>query len=272
MLLGSGAPVAEQTDHPVGVEGGVIRVRIYRPFGTAPFPLHVFIHGGGWCTGTLSQRDNRCRDLAAGAGCVVASVEYRLAPENRYPTAPEDCYRALCWLVEQAARLGVDPDRVSVGGESAGGNLAAVVCLMSRDRGGPPILFQLLDVPATDLTMSQPSVSRLGNGYLLTRQDMDRYVDAYLPDRSLATDPYASPLHATDLTGLPSAMVTTCEYDPLRDEGEAYAHRLAAAGVEVDHHMLAGHIHPSFALTRLLASARDHDRACAQALRKAYRR
>ena len=134
LVLRTGAEVAEVVDHPVPVAGGTIRVRLYRPFGDGPFPLHVFMHGGGWCAGTIDGRDNRCRDLAAGAGCVVASVEYRLAPENRYPTPPEDCFRALCWLVDHAAELGLDGDRITVGGESAGGNLAAVLCLMARDR------------------------------------------------------------------------------------------------------------------------------------------
>jgi acetyl esterase len=271
LVLRPGAAVAATTERLVPVEGGLIRVRIYRPQGVGPFPLHVFLHGGGWCGGTLDQRDNRCMDLAADAGCVVASVEYRLAPENRFPTATEDSYQALCFLVERADELRVDPRRVSIGGESAGGNLAAVICLMARDRGGPRLLFQLLDVPATDLTMSQPSVAELGTGYLLTRTDMERYIDAYLPDAALVTDPLASPLHAPDLSGLPPAMVTTCEFDPLRDEGAAYAARLQEAGVPAQHVRLAGHVHPSFAFTRLLASAREHHGRCVAALRGAYR-
>ena len=270
LVLRPGAPVAEVVDHPVRVAGGTIRVRLYRPAGAGPFPLHVFMHGGGWCAGTVDGRDNRCRDLAAGAGCVVASVEYRLAPENRYPTAPEDCYRALCWLGDHADELALDTDLITVGGESAGANLAAVLCLMARDRGGPGIRLQLLDVPGTDLTLSQPSIDRLGQGYLLTRPAIDAYVTNYLADPVQATEGYASPLLAPDLSGLPPAVITTCEYDPLRDDGEAYAGRLREAGVEVRHRVLPGHIHSSFAFTRLLASARAHDRSCVEALREAY--
>ena len=270
LVLRPGAEVASVSEHPVPVAGGTIRVRLYRPSGDGAQPVHVFMHGGGWCAGTLDGRDNRCRDLAAGAGCTVASVEYRLAPENRYPTAPEDCYRALCWLVANAADLGLDPSRITVGGESAGANLAAVVCLMARDRGGPMPLLQVLDVPATDLTLSQPSIDRLGHGYLLTRPDMDRYVAHYLADPAQVREAYASPLHAPDLSGLPPAMITTCEFDPLRDDGEAYAGRLRGVGVEVHHRVLAGHIHSSFAFTRLLPSAREHDRACIDALRRAF--
>ena len=270
LVLRPGAAVASVTDHPVPVTGGTIRVRLYRPAAPGPHPLHVFMHGGGWCAGTIGGRDNRCRDLAAGAGCTVASIEYRLAPENRYPTPPEDCYLALCWLAAHAEALDLDPTRVTIGGESAGANLAAVVCLMARDRGGPMPLLQVLDVPATDLTLSQPSIDRLGHGYLLTRPDMDSYVAHYLADPAQVTEAYASPLHAPDLSGLPPAMITTCEYDPLRDDGEVYAGLLREAGVEVSHRMLPGHIHSSFAFTRLLASARAHNDECVDALRRVY--
>jgi acetyl esterase len=206
----------------------------------------------------------------------VASVEYRLAPENLYPTAPEDCYAALCWLVEHEEELGIDPTRVSVGGESAGGNLAAVVCLMARDRNGPTIVHQWLDVPATDLTMSQPSVRNTPDGYLLTYRDMVEYRDSYLPDVSLATEPYASPLHAAGhgagLRGLPPARILTCGADPLRDDGRVYAEALTAAGVPVEHVHLAGHVHPSFAFTRLVRSATADERGAIASLARAFGR
>ena len=251
------------------VHGGAIRVRLYRPAGRGSRPLHVFLHGGGWCVGDLDQRDPRCRTIAAGAGCVVASVDYRMAPENAYPAPLEDCYAALGWLVAQADGLGLDANRVSVGGESAGANLAALVALLARDRGGPPLVFQWLDVPATDLTLSQPSIDRLGTGYGLTRVDMERYIAAYLRDVDPA-DPYVSPLHGDDLSGLPPALVMTTEYDPLRDDGLAYTQRLRDADVAVEHHDLDGLVHASFAFTRLLPIAREYEATAIAALRRAY--
>lgn len=253
----------------VPVHGGAIRVRLYEPAGAGPRPLHVFLHGGGWCVGDLDQRDPRCRTIAAGAGCTVASVDYRMAPENAYPAPLEDCYAALHWLVAHAGELGLDPARVSVGGESAGANLAAVVALLARDRGGPALVFQWLDVPGVDLTLSQPSIDRLGTGYGLTKVDMERYIAAYLRDVD-PKDPYVSPLHCDDLSGLPPALIMTAEYDPLCDDGHAYAQRLREAGVEVEHHHLEGLIHPGFAFTRLLPIARQYEETAIAALRSAY--
>ncbi len=270
LVVRKGQPVDSITHHLVPVEGGQILVRLYRPR-PGNLPLHVFFHGGGFCTGTLNQRDDRCQDLAVHAGCVVASVDYRLAPENQYPTAPEDCYAALCWLVDHAPDLGLNPAAVSVGGESAGGNLAAVVSLMARDRNGPRLALQMLEIPATDLTMSQPSIRTFGQGYALTFDAMQDYMQAYLETPERATEPYASPLLAPDLTGLPPAWVMTCEFDPLRDEGEAYATRLEEAGVPVQFQQLAGHIHGSFAFNRLTASAADYLGEAASALRAAHK-
>ena len=265
-------PPATTCERMVPVAGGAVRVRLYRPADVAVaderLPLHVFLHGGGWCVGDLDQRDPRCRSIAAGVGCVVASVDYRLAPESAFPTPLDDCDTALRWLVDHADELWVDPARVSIGGESAGANLAAVVALRCRDRGGARLRFQWLDVPATDLTLSQPSVDRLGTGYGLTKVDIERYVDAYLAGAD-PKDPSASPLHASDLTGLPPAFVTTVEYDPLRDEGIAYAERLREAGVPVEHHDIPGLVHASFAFTRLLPSARRHEERAVAALRHA---
>lgn len=253
----------------VPVHGGAIRVRLYEPPIPGPRPLHVFLHGGGWCVGDLDQRDPRCRTIADGARCTVASVDYRMAPENAYPAPLEDCYAALRWLVANADELGIDPARVSVGGESAGANLAACVALLARDRGGPGLVFQWLDVPATDLTLSQPSIDRLGEGYGLTKPDMEAYITAYMRDSDV-TDPYASPLHAPDLSGLPPALVMTAEYDPLQDDGRAYAARLREAGVAVEEHHLPGMVHASFAFTRLLPIAKEYERSAVSALRRAF--
>jgi acetyl esterase len=253
----------------VPVHGGAIRVRLYEPSGARPRPLHVFLHGGGWCVGDLDQRDPRCRAIAAGAGCTVASVDYRMAPENAFPVPLEDCYAALVWLVEHAEEVGVDVDKVSVGGESAGANLAALVALLARDRNGPPLVFQWLDVPATDLTLTQPSIDRLATGYGLTKAGMEEYRAAYLRDVD-PKDPYVSPLHHDDLSGLPPALIATMELDPLQDDGTAYARRLREAGVEVEHHHLPGMVHASFAFTRLLPLAREYEATAIDALRRAY--
>jgi len=267
LVMPDGPRMASETDELVEVEGGRIHARVYRPR-PGRLPVHLFFHGGGWCVGTVDERDPRCRQIAAGADCVVVSVDYRMAPENAFPTAPEDCYRALLWVVGESPRLDVDPTRTSVGGESAGGNLAAVVALMARDRSGPPLAFQWLDVPATDMTMSQPAVDATPPGYLLHRDDMEAYRQAYVMSEDDWTHPYASPLLAEDHTGLPPAWITTCAADPLRDDGRAYAAALEAAGVPVEHRHLTGHVHPSFAFTRI-ASAAAHERAAVGALRRA---
>lgn len=264
-------PAPAAVDHLfLPVEGGRIRVRVYRPPTPGPHPLYVFLHGGGWCTGGLDERDPRCRTVAAEADCVVASVDYRLAPEHPYPTAPEDCYAALVHLVDHADRLGVDPRRVAIGGESAGGNLAAAVCLMARDRHGPVLCHQWLDVPATDATLAQSGHREVPDGYLLDRAAIEEYLACYLPDPAQATEPYCSPLLAASHRGLPSAWIMTAELDKLRGDGEAYTHTLRAAGVGATHVRLAGHIHPSFAFTRLLPSSRAYERDAIAALRRSF--
>jgi acetyl esterase len=254
----------------VPVEGGQIRVRIYRPQGPGPHPLFVFLHGGGWCLGSLDERDPRCRTVSAAARCVVASVDYRLAPENQFPTGLEDSYAALCWLVEQAEDLGVDPTRVAVGGESAGANLAAVVCRLARERNGPTIIHQWLEVPATDATLSQSGYRDVEDGYLLDRAAIEELLGLYLPDRGLVTDPRVSPLLADDLSHLPPAWITTTEFDHLRGDGEAYAAALVAAGGVAHHERLDGHIHASFALTRLLPSALAYEHRAIAGLARAF--
>ena len=267
LVMPSGPKMASERNVTIAVAGGHIVVRVYRPR-PGNLPVHLFLHGGGWCTGSLDERDPRCRSIASGADCVVVSVDYRLAPENAFPVPPEDCYCALEWVAAEAATLGVDPTRISVGGESAGANLAAVLCLMTRDRSGPAIAYQWLDVPATDLTMSQPSVRSTPSGYLLDHTAMVEFRDAYLLLEADWTAPYASPFHADDLTGLPPVWILTCGADPLRDDGTVYAERLRAAGVEVVEQRLEGHVHPSFAFTRI-ASAAEYERLAVAALRAA---
>ena len=220
-----------------------IPVRIYQPHGGGVKPVLVYLHGGGWVIGTLDSYDATCRELAQGAGCVVVSVDYRLAPEHRYPAAPEDCYAAVKWVAANAASLGADPQRLAVGGDSAGGNLSAVVAQMARDRRGPAIRFQLLIYPVTDADFTRRSYVDNAEGYLLTTASMHWFWDHYLPSKSQRAEPYASPLRAPDLTGLPAAWVCTAEFDPLRDEGEAYAKRLQDAGVSTTLTRFDGLIH-----------------------------
>jgi acetyl esterase len=270
IVMRRGPDPAKTYDVRVPVAGGEIRVQIMRPHGPGPHPLHVFLHGGGWCVGTLQEREARCRAVSAGAGCVVASVDYRMAPENQYPTPPEDCYAAVCWLHAHAAELDVDASRIAVGGESAGANLAAVVCLMARDRGGPAICHQWLDVPAVDSTLSQSGHREVPDGYMLDAAGIDDYLDHYLADPAQVTEAYCSPLLADDLTCLPPAWIMTCEFDKLRGDGEAYAAALIAAGGTAQHTRLAGHVHPSFAFTRLVPSARAYEEQAIAALREAF--
>ncbi len=269
-LAEPGPEVASVVDKAVPVDGGEITVRVYTPFGAVPHPAHVYFHGGGFWLGTLDHFDSSCRELCIGAACVVVSVDYRLAPEYKFPTAPEDCYTALCWVVQHADALGIDPGRVSVGGGSAGGNLATVVALMARDRGGPPLVFQVVEIPVTDLTMSHGSILENGEGYLLTRSAMEQCRSFYIEDELDLENPYASPFFADDLSGLPPALVMTAEFDPLRDEGEAYAQRLADAGVPTRQKRWIGHIHGAAAFTSILPSAREYRSEVIAALREAY--
>jgi acetyl esterase len=269
LVMPAGPNPASTVDHLVPVRDGRIRVRVHRPTGPGPFPAYVFLHGGGWCLGTIEERDARCRQIVAGARCVVVSVDYRLAPENAYPTPGEDCYAALEWVAANAGRIDVDATRLAVGGESAGANLAAVVCLMARDRSGPTICHQWLDVPATDLTLSQPSYRDVPDGLLLDRAAIVRFRELYLGDLERVTEPYASPLLA-DLRDLPPAWIMSAEFDKLRDDGRAYANALEAAGVPATYRLLEGHVHSSFAFTRLLASARAYEQAAIAALARAF--
>lgn len=270
-LQGEMPPIAAQDDHQVPVDGGTITVRRYRPAGEGPFPLHVYLHGGGFWVGTLAQSDGPCRAVANDAGCVVLSVDYRLAPEAKFPVPLEDCYTALGWALANAGTLEVDPARVSIGGTSAGGNLAAAVALVARDRGSPPLVLQVLEVPTTDLTMSQPSIEENAAGPLLTKDSLLQLRDYYLGDPADARHPYASPLLAPDLSGLPPAVVMTAELDPLRDEGEAYARRLAEAGVPVAHTRWDGQFHGAQGMAKLIPdeAAAYHGRIV-EALRGAY--
>ena len=208
-----------------------VPVRVYWPEGDGPFPMLVWIHGGGMVVGTIETCDAACRRLCLGAECVVISVGYRLAPEHPFPAAPEDCYAAVAWASGNAESLKGDASRLAVGGESAGGNLAAAVALMSRDRGGPSLVHQSIINPMLDLDFDTESYLRNAEGYFLTRRTMMWYWEQYLQSAEDKDNPYALPLRAGDLSGLPPALLLAGEYDPLLSETEAYAARLQAAGV-----------------------------------------
>jgi acetyl esterase len=268
--LGPFESVAAVADHRVPVKGGAIIVRVYSPGGPGPHPALVYYHGGGWVIGDLYTHDGFCRSLTNAARCVVVSVDYRLAPEFKYPVAVEDSYAALVWTVASAARLGVDPRRVAVGGDSAGGNLATVVALVASERGGPALVHQVLIYPVTDCDFGTPSYLENATGYLLTREGMRWFWNHYLAREAQGLERYASPLRAPSLAGLPSALVITAEYDPLRDEGEAYAARLRDAGVAVTLTQYPGMIHGFIRMTRILDKARTALGEIAGSLQKAF--
>ena len=235
-----------------------IPIRIYTPEGEGPFALVVFFHGGGFVVGSLDGYDEFCRNLCHGAGCIIVSVDYRLAPENKFPAATDDCLAATRWVAEHAAEFNADPAHIVVVGDSAGGNLAAVTSLRIREEGGPFLCGQLLIYPVTDYhTPATPSYLTNANGYLLTRDMMVWFWNQYLDNASEACSPLASPLRALDLSGLPQAMVITAEYDPLRDEGEHYAERLQQAGVPTELLRYNGMIHGFLMLGALFNESRQ---------------
>jgi acetyl esterase len=245
-FAGPPEPVAGIDDRVIPGPAGRIPVRVYTPTGAGPFPVLVYFHGGGWVIGNLETIDAPLRALTNRAGCVTVSVDYRLAPEAKFPAAIDDCYAATCWVAEHARSLGGDPARLAVGGDSAGGNLAAAVALMARDRGGPALAYQALIYPALSCDYTTPSYRDNADGYLLTRNAMAWFWGHYLTSEDDARNPYACPLQVGDLSGLPPALVITAEYDPLRDEGEAYADRLRRAGVQIDLRRHEGMIHGFF--------------------------
>jgi acetyl esterase len=260
---------AETEDRTIPGLGGDIPLRIYRPKSDQPLPILVYFHGGGWVIGNIETHDATCQQLATLVPAVVVSVDYRLAPEHPYPAAVEDCVAATAWAHEHASELGADASRLAVAGDSAGGNLAAVVSLKARDAGGPPISFQLLIYPATDLTRSSASHVENGEGYLLTTDSMDWFLGHYVPEADRKS-PDASPLFADTLAGLPPALVITAEFDPLRDEGEAYAERLRESGVEAKASRYDGMIHAFYGMDLLLPQATRALEESAAALRQAF--
>ncbi len=266
----AGPEVANVQDRLIPGPGVEIPVRIYTPTGTGPFPILVWFHGGGWVVGDLETADPTARHLTVGAGCVVVSVDYRLAPETKFPGPADDCYAATIWAAQHAARIDGDAERIAVGGDSAGGNLAAAVALMARDRGGPSLVFQLLVYPVTARDFDTSSYQQNADGYGLSRDSMQWYWDHYLQNHADASHPYAAPLVAQNLKGLPPALVITAEYDPLRDEGEAYAKRLQAAGVPTTCTRYDGMIHGFFGMSAVLDKGKQAVAEACAALRQAF--
>jgi acetyl esterase len=267
-------PVASVRDLSIPGPGGPLTVRQYTPEtdGGGPYPVLVYLHGGGWVIGSVDTHDATCRAFADAADCVVVSVDYRRAPEHPFPAPLEDCYAALEWVVSHAGVLDADPDRVAIAGDSAGGNLAAAVAQLARDRDGPALVHQLLIYPVTDHAFDTESYAENAEGYVLTRDGMQWGWDRYLDRPVDGANPYASPLRAHDLGDLPSATVVTAGFDPLRDEGVAYADRLAAAGVDVAHRHYEGMIHgfASMLVEPELDGARDAVAAASDDLRAAF--
>ncbi len=262
------AEVGSVEERTVPGGAGEVAARVYRPATEGPHPTIVFFHGGGFVIGDLDTHDDHTRLLCRDVDAVVVSVDYRLAPETPFPGGYEDCLAATVWAVEHAAELGGDDSRVAVAGDSAGGNLSAAVTLGSRDRG-VQLAAQLLLYPGVDFVDSQDHPSRVDNaeGYFLTADDMTWFGDHYLPDPARRTDPYASVLRAPDLTGLPPAVIATAEYDPLRDEGEAYAAALEKAGVPVVLRRFDGLIHGFFGLPHVSPACAEANRVLCEDLK-----
>ena len=269
---GEPEPIRAVQDCTIPGAAGEMPARIYTPHGTGPFPVLVYFHGGGWVIGNLEAYDATCRALTNAAGCLVVAMEYRLAPEHKFPAAPEDCYAAAHWVAAHAGVLSGDPGRIAVGGDSAGGNLAAVVAQMARDRGGPVLCYQLLVYPVTDHHYDTPSYRDNADGYLLTKDAMVWFWNHYLRSAADGSHPMASPLRAASLSGLPPALVLTAEFDPLRDEGEAYAARLREAGVAVTLRRYQGMIHGFFSLGAVLDQGKQAIQDAGATLRAAFAR
>jgi acetyl esterase len=275
MLVGLAAPSESE---PIAiVEGraadgpaGPVPIRIYRPVATTGLPALIYIHGGGWVGGNLETHDGLCRAIANSAGCAIVAVDYRLAPEHKYPAAAEDAYAATRWVQKHAAALSIDGRRIAVGGDSAGGNLAASVALMARDRGRPALCLQVLIYPIINYDLTTESYGRFADGYLLTRAAMQWFWQQYLPNEKDAKQLYVAPIQAKDLSGLAPALVLTAEFDVLRDEGESYAERMKAAGVPAEQTRYNGMIHGFVPRLKLFDSARIAVEQIATALKRVF--
>jgi acetyl esterase len=265
--------VASVEDRDIPGPHGPIPIRIYRPQPSdahESLPVLLYFHGGGFTIGDLDTHDVVCRCLANEAGCAIVSVDYRMGPEHKFPCAVDDCFAATAWVAEHARELRIDAARIAVGGDSAGGNLAAVVSIMARDARNPPLAFQLLIYPATNLHHNTASAQELADGYLLTMAVIEYFRGNYLRGEEDRDDWRASPLLAEDLARLPPALIMTAGFDPLKDEGKAYAERLVAAGVPVTHTCYEGTIHGFITMGKVLKAANQAIAEAGAALRAAF--
>ncbi len=250
-------PIKQTRDMTIPGPAGPVPIRIHTPEISSPAPALIYFHGGGWVLGDIESHDGVCRSLANATPCVVISVDYRLAPEAKFPAAVDDAYAATEWVASHAAELGIDPARIAIGGDSAGGNLAAVFCQLARDNKGPRLVHQLLIYPATDMRMSAPSIEENAAGPLLTKASMHWFIGHYLASDADKLDPRASPLLASSLRDLPPAFVITAECDPIRDEGEFYARKLSEAGVAAEFKRYPGMPHGFFSFGAVLGGAKE---------------
>lgn len=268
-LAGPEQPVARVQDRTIPGPGGPIPVRVYWPVTGKKLPALVYLHGGGWVFGNIASVDRTCRNLANSAECVVVNVDYRLAPEHKYPAPAEDAYAVVAYVAAHPDEFSADASRIAIAGDSAGGNLATVACLMARERGGAKPVFQLLIYPVVAYDDDRPSVAK-NDGYLLNRAVMRYFWNHYVSSPEEARQDFASPLNAKSLAGLPPAMVTTAECDPLCDQGEDYAHRLQDFGVPVTLRRYDGAIHAFFQMGAVIDSGRQAVADAAAALRHAF--
>jgi len=264
-------PVYRVEDRHVPGPHGQVPIRIYTSEGRIPKGVLVYFHGGGWVLGSIVTHDVLCRSIANAAGCIVVSVDYRLAPEHKFPAAPEDCYAATKWVAANAASFGGDPNRIAVGGDSAGGNLATATALMARDRGGPHLAFQLLFYPAISAANDTPSQMEFDrDGFILSRADMEWFWNHYLNSPADRDNPIACPNKAGNLAGLPPALVQTCSHDPLRDEGERYAEQMKKARVKVTLTRYDGVTHGFVSFADVLDKGKAGLKEAGEALRAAF--
>ncbi|MGA5546181.1 alpha/beta hydrolase [Mycobacterium sp. NPDC051198] len=245
-------PLHSAQDRVIDGPGGPLPLRVYRPGPGDRLPVLVYLHGGGWAMGNLDGSEALCRTLSAKAGCVVVSVDYRLAPEHKFPAAVDDGFAALQWVADHVGEIGGDANRIAIGGDSAGANLSAAITILARDHGGPPIAFQLLAYPVTEYAVERPSWHEHASAPLLTTGDVLWFWDQYLRDQQDRQDPRATPSNATTLVGLPPAFILTAEYDPVRDDAEHYGDLLHAAGVEVTVKRYPGVFHTFLSLVGVL--------------------
>jgi acetyl esterase len=271
MLDAQDVPIGKVEDRTIPGPGGNLPVRVYTPVGSgaAALPALVFFHGGGFVIGDLTTHDALCRQLANEAKARVVAVDYRLAPEHKFPAAADDCFAALKWVADHASTIGVDANRIAVCGDSAGGNLAAVVCQLAKQAGGPHIVYQVLIYPTTIAHAQTPSMKAFEKGYFLEREGMDWFFDAYVPKGHDLKDPKLAPFWG-DVKGLPPAYVITAGFDPLKDEGKQYADKMSAAGVPVVYKDYPAMVHGFFGMSGVVPQAKEAIRDAAAKLRGAF--